>query len=313
MLESNQSARSVPALQENLSGEHLTLSKVLAKPLCTTISKSEVTYTVHKIGNATVKKDPYPHLYVVDIFEPLLYACMLQNLPRSLKSYARAISGSKEAKISRYTINLKSEKYTGPHSIVIVERARKREEKARPIRASPYFNVAFWKSWAQHFGGDDIKIAYLKKFEDVIRPRTNASLAHTSKKLHSRLELNRDMTGYAIGPHTDSISKWLTTLYYLPRTDSHPNMGTYAMRSRGGNQQFRSGREIWEGPDFEKVEPAPFVPNAMLSFAICQTSWHALPAMAVPFPRDMIRAFLSSEDGHASGKGPCVSAGQTIV
>ena len=34
---------------------------------------------------------------------------------------------------------------------------------------------------------------------------------------HYGMELNRDRSGYQIGPHTDSELKWVTTLYYLAK------------------------------------------------------------------------------------------------
>lgn len=43
---------------------------------------------------------------------------------------------------------------------------------------------------------------------------------------------------YSIGPHTDSYGKWVTVLYYLPKTyDAPRTAGTCVMRSKSGMQQ----------------------------------------------------------------------------
>eukprot|EP00959_Pyramimonas_sp_CCMP1952_P375717 7869177-Pyramimonas_sp.AAC.1 len=61
------------------------------------------------------------------------------------------------------------------------------------------------------------------------------------------MDLSRDVTGYAILPHTDSASKMVTTLYYLPKGRSLARSGTCVVRSlKQETVKSGSGRHSWD-------------------------------------------------------------------
>eukprot|EP00958_Prasinococcus_capsulatus_P004368 scaffold401_cov399-Prasinococcus_capsulatus_cf.AAC.52 len=129
------------------------------------------------------------------------------------------------------------------------------------------------------------------------------------------MELNRDNQGYGsldaflthrrryeIGPHTDRPMKWVTTLIYLPTNDRRPHLGTAVLRSKTGRTQRKSQRESFADADFEHavvsnrlrqiVKLAPYFRNSLLAFAPCDQSWHGVPAIESPWPRDTIQGFI---------------------
>lgn len=51
-----------------------------AKLICQ-IDKELYNYTLNKVKNAKVLKEPFPHLFIEDIFRPDFYPCILNKLP----------------------------------------------------------------------------------------------------------------------------------------------------------------------------------------------------------------------------------------
>ena len=99
-----------------------------------------------------------------------------------------------------------------------------------------------------------------------------------------RLDLTRDGRDYGITPHTDSIEKALTILYYLPRDESTRGVGTSTFISRSGldDEGFGMTWKNWSiDEEFEEKNTAPFLPNAAFVFAPCRTSWQgARPSLS---------------------------------
>ena len=73
------------------------------------ITDEEVEYTLRRLANATVSLEPYPHMYVEQVFEPRLYECMLKSIPRSNKAYQQLFG-----KVGRYSLNLRDDHVVGP-------------------------------------------------------------------------------------------------------------------------------------------------------------------------------------------------------
>ena len=160
--------------------------------------------------------------------------------------------------------------------------------------ARHYIDQDFWEDWARFFGGREIMQAWLVKFKRVV---TKRNLDYTTRsQFYYFMELNRDITGYTIGPHTDSENKWVTTLYYLPSDMSRITQGgTSVVKSKTGkDQKVGSKREGWNDRQWTVAKKAAYVPNSVFAFAPCFTSWHAVPRVNQAFARDTIQGFISS-------------------
>lgn len=89
----------------------------------------------------------------------------------------------------------------------------------------------------------------------------------------------RDKHGYQIGPHSDSPSKVLSALFYLP-TEELPNAGTslYAPKEDGFTCE---GRKHYPFELFDKVTTMPFRPNSLFAFAKSDRSFHGVERQTV--------------------------------
>ena len=274
-------------------------------------------HTLRRLREATVSYDPYAHVFIREVFPPGYYACMLLALPRDDergvfdrtnkdKRAYRRISGDGAG----------VEAGTGPRT-----RWRNR----------------FWRDFSRTFGGEEVRDAYLWLFRTSVRARfrhldlrppagrtgggvdaarRRGSSADDLSQFQIRLDLSRDGDGYSITPHTDSVAKAVTMLYYLPEDDTRMDLGTRVYRSEVDDGGYGMTWKNWsrtgpparapgavrdtsgggeegvsaEGGDggspderdrggrmlFEEIEAAPFVPNAVFAFAPCRSSWHAV-------------------------------------
>lgn len=109
----------------------------------------------------------------------------------------------------------------------------------------------------------------------------------TSFKLGYDLRLIRDSQNYKIGPHTDSPSKVLSLLFYLPDDDAYRECGTsvfvpearYFTCPGGPHHSFEGFREVWR---------APFLPNSCFGFWKTNNSFHGVLPLPVQFRRDVL-------------------------
>jgi len=87
--------------------------------------------------------------------------------------------------------------------------------------------------------------------------------------------LVRDYEGYAIPPHTDSTSKIITVLIYLPEDNSLENEGTAIYVPKVEGFICKKGLH-YNFEDFNKVKTMPFRPNSMFAFARTDNSFHGV-------------------------------------
>ena len=89
------------------------------------------------------------------------------------------------------------------------------------------------------------------------------------------LILVRDLPGYSIPPHTDSVKKVITVLIYLPEDNSMEEEGTSIYRPKKDGFICKDGRH-YNFDDFDKVKTMPFRPNSMFAFARTDNSFHGV-------------------------------------
>jgi len=74
--------------------------------------------------------------------------------------------------------------------------------------------------------------------------------------------LTRDIPGYRIFKHTDSLWKGITVQFYLPPDNSTPHIGTIF------HEVLPTGRK-------PKKAQMPFSPNTGYAFAVADNTWHS--------------------------------------
>jgi len=99
--------------------------------------------------------------------------------------------------------------------------------------------------------------------------------------------LIRDLTGYKIGPHTDSLAKVISALFYLPSDESQLEAGTSLYLPKDKN--FRCvGGPHHKFEYFDKITTVPFKPNSLFAFLKTDTSFHGVELYTGSKPRDVL-------------------------
>lgn len=87
--------------------------------------------------------------------------------------------------------------------------------------------------------------------------------------------LIEDRPGYALGPHTDSPSKVISCLFYLPVDDRSSHLGTSFYVPKAFDFRCKGGPH-YPVEKFVRVMTFPYVPNSMLAFVKSDVSFHGV-------------------------------------
>jgi len=91
--------------------------------------------------------------------------------------------------------------------------------------------------------------------------------------------LVNDHTDYSLGPHTDTPSKVVSVLFYLPSDDRLERHGTSLYVPRKPGFTCEGGPHyLFDG--FERVATMPFLPNTMFAFVKTDHSFHGVEPIA---------------------------------
>ena len=90
-----------------------------------------------------------------------------------------------------------------------------------------------------------------------------------------RIQLCRDFGGYSIGPHTDGRKDTKTVLFYLPKDDSQPHLGTsvYVPKDK---VLTCDGSKHHEFDLFDKLFTAEYKQNTCFGFIRSDNSFHGV-------------------------------------
>jgi hypothetical protein len=208
-------------------------------------------HTLYQVANAPLREHPFPHILVHEVFEPAFYGRLLDNLlpvemMRPIKE-ARAL-GQKYSD-QRFIFNL------GPEE----------------IGALPGPRRAFWDEFAGWLLAMPFAQTLFRKFSAGIEQR----FGPREPGLYNEALLVDDRVRYSLGPHSDSPTKVITVLFYLPADASRAHLGTsiYAPRQPG----FRcAGGPHYPFEQFERIVTMPYVPNTMFAFLKTDNSFHGV-------------------------------------
>lgn len=227
---------------------------------------------LYRIGNATVREYPYPHLYVPDIFPAAFYAEMRRNLPpqSALKNLGELGRVGGDGYPARGVLPLTSKDLAGLE-------APQRE---------------FWERLREWLLG--------RRFGDTMVGKFAPYLAHRFGDLravrfdHEAL-LVRDRTSYALGPHTDSPAKALAFLFYLPPDASMAHLGTSIYLPRDPAFSCPGGPH-YSFAKFQRMSTMPYLPNALFAFMKTPNSFHGVEPISEPqVQRDLLLYDIRAE------------------
>jgi len=228
---------------------------------------------LYKIGNAAVREYPYPHIYVPEVFPEAFFAELRRNLPpqgalKNLGELGRVIGGDGYA--ARGVLPLT------PNDLAALD-APQRE---------------FWQRLHDWLLG--------ARFINTVLAKFSPYLAHRFGDL-SRVRFGhealivRDRTSYALGPHTDSPTKALSFLFYLPADASKAHLGTSIYVPRDPAFTCPGGPHHDAGK-FQRMLTMPYLPNALFAFMKTPSSFHGVEPIGEPdVQRDLLLYDIRAE------------------
>ena len=207
---------------------------------------------LYKVANAPIQMFPYPHILVHDVFPEEFYLALRQHLPpgnvyKTLKALGRVTGNYADARV---VLPL-----TDPEVGALDE----------PYRS-------FWNDTKEWLLGGPFGQLMLKKFGPLLAQRFEnlAALQYRHEAL-----IVQDHTNYSLGPHTDSPSKILSFLFYLPADDTRPHLGTSMYVPNDASFTCPGGlHHKFEG--FQRLLTMPYVKNTLFAFMKTSTAFHGV-------------------------------------
>ena len=200
-------------------------------------------FVVGSVRNARADDDPFYHLRFNRVFPPAFYAEMLRTMPeendyRAMSGKSKVGSRRPDGKPTRTKIDLFPEY----------------------IRHLPAEKFAVWDVVGRTLRSDEVRDALSQKLGPGLQKRFGENFANVG--MYPVPILTRDVPGYRVFKHTDSLWKGITVQLYLPPDNSHTNIGTIF-------------HELT--PDGRKPRKAqmPFAPNSGYAFAVDNNTWHS--------------------------------------
>ena len=204
-----------------------------------------------RIAETPTQTDPFPHVYVHDVFPRDFYAHLIGQLPDDGRYQPFPTPYE-----SRLSIDLKRESAAelGP----------------------------FWQAFESWINGQDFLNGMVQRFAQLLplmhRHRASLVDANTSDgkvSIRAHTILNRDYANFALGPHTGGVSKFIVAIFYLPKDDRFSEFGTSIYRPR------EAGFVAWESlvyphDKFDLVRTFPNLPNSLFVFVKTDNSFHGV-------------------------------------
>jgi hypothetical protein len=212
------------------------------------------THLARRVQGAHIRRPPYPHIYVENVFPASFYDQIQQNIPdpAAMRPLAevRPVKGYDE----RFILDPRGEMEG------VTESQRE-----------------FWRGVTDLLRTGGFRQTMLQKFQPFLKDRFKGKSISVSDEVF----LVQDITKYALGPHTDAANKVITVLFYLPVDRSLERHGTSIYQPKDPAFACPGGPHYpFDG--FDRVKTMPFVPNSMFAFVKGDKSFHGVEPVTDP-------------------------------
>jgi hypothetical protein len=200
-------------------------------------------FVADSVRHARTSNAPFYHLQFDRVFPPDFYAEMLRTMPnendyRPMSGKTKMGSSRPDGKPTRTKIDLFPEY----------------------IRHLPAEKFAIWELVGRTLRSEEVKNALKQKLGPGLQKRFGENFG--SVGMYPVPILTRDIPGYRVFKHTDSLWKGITVQLYLPADDSNIDIGTiFHERMPDGTKPKRA--------------QMPFAPNSGYAFAVWNDTWHS--------------------------------------
>jgi hypothetical protein len=195
-----------------------------------------------------LKSYPSPYIFVRDIFPADFYAAIQEHFPPESIFRSMDPGRTRNTRAVQYRRLVNLSKDIGVF-----------EDGARP----------YWLLMREVLDHPDFTRTVFDKFAEPLRGR----YGRDSLDVRMRLEVFRDLAGYAVGPHTDARHKVFTGLFYMPPDNSQRELGTSVFAPKQAGFADELGAEF-PFELFEEKARMPFSPNCMFMFMKTHNSFH---------------------------------------
>jgi hypothetical protein len=201
---------------------------------------------VRRVESSTLETRPFDHIYMEEVFPAEYYRRLLGHLPdvRRYRELRNRDAIQPDGRSARRKL------YLFPEVIALLPAGQRR----------------FWLDLSRQLRSRALQQAFKQKFRGALERRFGRSIDRLW--FYPVPMLLRDLGGYRIGIHSDSISKAITVQLYLPRDDSQAHLGTV----------FHEGRS---GEAAERTKRLGFRPATGYAFPVLRReSFHSVPRMS---------------------------------
>ncbi len=195
-------------------------------------------FVAQSVEAAPAVAEPFYHLELARVFPADVYAQMLAMMPEAADYRPMHGRSKVEGPPTRVKIDLFPEY----------------------IRNLPPQKRALWDVIGRALCSEQVKQAFMRRLAPGLSRRFGRGYEKTG--MYPIPILTRDIPGYLITPHTDTSWKGITVQLYLPRDDSHTNIGTIF------HAQLADG-------SLPKRKQMRFAPNTGYAFAVSDHTWHS--------------------------------------
>src|SRR5438046_1952127 len=200
-------------------------------------------FVVESVQTAPADEAPFYHLKFDRVFPDDFYAEMLEAMPvaedyRAMSGKSKMGSSRLDGKPTRAKIDLFPEY----------------------IRHLPQTKRAVWDVAGRVLRSKEVGLAFVQRLAPGLKRRFGKNFSKVG--MYPVPILTRDIPGYRIFKHTDSLWKGITVQFYLPPDNSTPHVGTIF------HEVLPTGRKP------QKTQ-MPFSPNSGYAFAVGNDTWHS--------------------------------------
>jgi len=197
---------------------------------------------VARVEGTPLQTTPFDHLYLEGVFSPEHYRMLLAHLPETGRY--RELTHREAMQADGHSARRKF--YLFPEHIMRL----------------PAEQRAVWLEVSRVMRSRELQDAFKRKFRPALERRFGRSVDRLS--FYPVPTLLRDLGGYRIGIHCDSMGKAITAQFYLPHDDAQAQMGTILHDGRDGEAALRT-------------RTLPFRPATGYAFPVVfRESWHSV-------------------------------------
>jgi hypothetical protein len=197
-------------------------------------------YIRSSVENARFVDQPFLHLELDRVFPADVYDIMLAKMPESADY--RPMSGR---------VKSTSETPTRVKIDLFPEYLRHLSREKRDV----------WSDVGRALCSRPVKRAFIERLAPGLSRRFGRGYSQVG--FYPIPILTRDVAGYSISPHTDTLWKGITVQLYLPADDCNTHLGTVFHSSAPGGGLTRHTQ-------------MRFAPNTGYAFAVADDTWHSV-------------------------------------